>query len=189
LVLAVSVYSQENMRDVTILHWNDFHARNMPYEVTKKVDGKEVEYYVGGTSGMLGYLNKYRDSTSLVVNGGDDYQGTPISSITKGFSQMHLLNLYGLDAFVLGNHEFDYGQYELDSALQEADFDILSANVYYEPRGTTMGKPYVIKEVNGVKIGIIGLTAFELPELVVPKNLNETRMLDTDSVTKAGIAA
>jgi len=52
-----------------------------------------------------------------------------------------------------------------------------------------MGKPYVIKEVNGVKIGIIGLTAFELPELVVPKNLNETRMLDRDSVTKAGIAA
>jgi 5'-nucleotidase / UDP-sugar diphosphatase len=188
-VLAISVYSQDNVRDVRLLHWNDFHARNMPYEVTKKVDGEELKYYVGGTSGMLGYLNKFRDSTSLVVNGGDDYQGTPISSITNGFSQMHLLNLYGLDAFVLGNHEFDYGQYLLDSAMREADFDILSGNVYYEPRGATMGKPYVVKEINGVKIGIIGLTAFELPELVVPKNLNASRMLDADSVTASGIAA
>lgn len=188
-VLAITSYSQENVRDVTILHWNDFHARNMPYEVTKKVDGEEIEYLVGGTSGMLGYLKKYRDSTSLVVNGGDDYQGTPISSITKGRSQIQLLNLYNLDAVVLGNHEFDYGQYVLDSALQDANFDYLSANVYFEPEGTTMGKPYVIKEVNGVKIGIIGLTAFELPELIVPKNLNASRMLDADSVTLAGITA
>ena len=159
-------HPQENVRSVTILHWNDFHARNMPYKVSKKIDGVETDYYVGGTAGLLGYLKKYRDENSLIVNGGNDYQGTPISSITKGFSQMHLLNLYDLDAFVLGNHEFDYGQYLLDSAMREANFDILSANTYFNPRNETMGKPYVIKEINGVKVGIIGLTALELPEAV-----------------------
>lgn len=189
LIISTSFsYSQENVKGITILHWNDFHARNMPYEVSRKIDGVETEYLVGGTSGMLGYLNKYRDSTSLVVNGGDDYQGTPISSITKGFSQIHLLNLYNLDAFVLGNHEFDYGQYALDSALQGANFDYLSANVFFDPKNSTMGKPYTIKEINGVKIGIIGLTAFELPEVVLPGGISETRMLSVDSVVTAGIA-
>jgi 2',3'-cyclic-nucleotide 2'-phosphodiesterase (5'-nucleotidase family) len=159
----------------------------MPYEITKKIDGEEVEYYIGGTAGMLGYLNKYRDSTSLVVNGGDDYQGTPISSITKGFSQIHLLNFYNVDAFVLGNHEFDYGQYLLDSALKGANFDYLSANVFFEAKNTTMGKPYVVKEINGIKIGIIGLTAFELPELVLPSTISEIIMLDQDSVVASGI--
>ena len=190
MILLPCSYSQEIVRDVTILHWNDFHARNMPYEISKNIDGEEVEYYVGGTSGMLGYLNKYRDSnTSLVVNGGDDYQGTPISSITKGFSQMQLLNLYKLDAFVLGNHEFDYGQYLLDSAMKEANFDILSANTYFTPRNETMGKPFVIKEINGVKIGIIGLTALELPGLILPEGMTGIRMLDADSVIMSGIEA
>jgi 2',3'-cyclic-nucleotide 2'-phosphodiesterase (5'-nucleotidase family) len=181
-------YGQENVRDVTIFHWNDFHARNLPYKVSKKVKGEETEYFVGGTAGLLAYLNKFRNSSSLVVNGGDDYQGTPISSITKGFSQIHLLNLYNLDAFVLGNHEFDYGQYALDSALQGAKFDYLSANVFFKPKNSTMGKPYVIKEINGVKIGIIGLTALELPEVVLPGGISEIRMLNADSVVTAGIA-
>ncbi len=181
-------YGQESVRDVVIFHWNDFHARNLPHKVSKKIDGVETEYYVGGTAGLLGYLKKLRDEKSLVVNGGDDYQGTPISSITKGRSQIHLLNLYNLDAFVLGNHEFDYGQYVLDSALEGANFDVLSANVFYEPKNYTMGKPYVTKEVNGVKIGIIGLTAFELPELVLPENLAETRMLNEDSVVADAIS-
>lgn len=188
LLITSHSYTQENIRDVTILHWNDFHARNMPYEISKKVNGEEVKYYIGGTAGLLGYLRKYRDEKSLVVNGGDDYQGTPISSITKGFSQMHLLNLYDLDAFVLGNHEFDYGQYLLDSAMKEANFDILSANTYFNPRNETMGKPFVIKEINGVKIGIIGLTALELPEAVLPGGISEVKMLDADSVVAAGIA-
>jgi hypothetical protein len=37
--------------------------------------GENITYYVGGTSNMLGYLNKYRDKKSLVLNGGDDFQG------------------------------------------------------------------------------------------------------------------
>ncbi|MCB0725719.1 MAG: bifunctional metallophosphatase/5'-nucleotidase [Ignavibacteriae bacterium] len=180
-------FSQGNLKDITILHWNDFHGRNLPYKVSKKVDGEEIQYFVGGTAGMLGYLNKYRNNNSLVVNGGDDYQGTPISSITKGFSQIHLLNLYNLDAFVLGNHEFDYGQYLLDSALQTANFDYLSGNVFFEPKEFTMGKPYTIKEINGVKIGIIGLTALELPELSLPSNIDMIDMLNADSIVADAI--
>lgn len=178
-----------NVKEMTILHWNDFHARNLPYRVSKKdtVTGVSESYYIGGTSNMLGYINKFRNSETLLLNGGDDYQGTPISTITRGYSQIELLNLYGLDAFVIGNHEFDYGQYALDSALMKANFEYLSANVFLKSKNKTFGKPYLIKKINGVKCGIIGLTALDLMTLTLPKNVTDIQMLNTDSVITVGI--
>jgi len=153
------------------------------------VTGEKTEYIYGGTSNMLGYINKYRDNKSLVLNGGDDYQGTPISTLTRGNSQVELLNLYNLDAFVLGNHEFDYGQFTLDSGLANAKFDFLSANVFLKAMNKTMGKPFTIKEINGVKCGIIGITAPDLLTLTLPNNMTEIRMLDVDSVVSAAIVS
>lgn len=191
LFISSLAFSQENgadVKEITILHWNDFHSRNMPYRVTKKDSIKgDSTYYIGGTASMLGYLNKFRTGNSLVLNGGDDFQGTPISSLTKGQSQIELLNLYGLDAFTVGNHEFDYGELHLDSLLQLANFDVLSGNVFLKSLGRTIGKPWVTKVVNGVKVGVIGLTASDLLTLVVPKNVNDAQMLNTDSVVTEGI--
>lgn len=186
-VFILPVYSQdsdnENIKELTILHWNDFHARNMPYKINKKDSlGNQYQAFVGGSSSMLGYLNKYRNEKSLVLNGGDDYQGTPISSITKGFSQIELLNLFSLDAFVLGNHDFDYGMYTLDSALKNANFNYLAANISYKGKNTNFAKPYLIKEINGIKVGIIGVTPMDLMTLTVPKNISDLQLLNTDSV-------
>ena len=61
-LLTLISFSQENLKEVTILHWNDFHARNQPYRVSKKdsATGEQVYYEVGGVGSMLGYLKKYR---------------------------------------------------------------------------------------------------------------------------------
>lgn len=191
LLSANILYSQKtdsksnNTKELTILHWNDLHARNLPYKVSKK-DNSE-SYLVGGISNMLGYINKYRDNNTLLLNAGDDFQGSPISTITKGRSQIELLNLFGLDAFVIGNHEYDYGQFSLDSALMKANFDYLSANVYLNSLHKTAGKPFVIKTIDGVKCGIIGITALDLMTLTVPKNVSDVKMLNTDSVITSAI--
>lgn len=187
--LSLTLYSQ-SVKEVTILHWNDFHARNQPYKVSKKdsVTGEQVYYMVGGVGSMSGYLKKYRTANSLVLNAGDDFQGTPISNFTRGKSQIEILNDYNIDAFVLGNHEFDYSQYSLDSALKLAKFDYLSGNVYMTAENKLMGKPYMVKEVNGVKFGIIGITLPELFETSLPANVKDLVMLNTDSVITAGIA-
>ena len=188
VVLIGSLYPQDNIKDITILHWNDFHAHDMPEKRQKKDStGKSYFYWYGGTADMLGYVNMFRNSNTLVLNAGDDFQGTPISTITRGKSQIELLNLYNLDAFVIGNHEFDYGQFALDSALQLAKFDYLSGNVYFKPKGTTLGRSYVIRDVDGIKTGIIGITLPELPEVTLPKNISEVEMLNADSVIQANI--
>ena len=179
--------AQENIKELTILHWNDFHARNVPYQVSKKKDGQTTTYFIGGTGSMLGYLNKFRDDKSLVLHGGDDYQGSPISSITKGNSQVELLKLYNLDAFIVGNHEFDYGSTELETGLQQANFDVLSANLLIQNENRTFGKSYTIKEKNGIKIGIIGVSPEDLKSLTLPKNVANITVLNTDSVIAANL--
>jgi 2',3'-cyclic-nucleotide 2'-phosphodiesterase (5'-nucleotidase family) len=185
-----TVFTQDNVKDLKILHWNDFHARNEPYKINKKNDaGETVPVFVGGTASLLGYLNKFRDENSLVLNGGDDFQGSPISSITKGKSQIELLNLFNLDAFVIGNHEFDYGQNPLDSALMGANFEFLSGNLYDRNTRKTFGKLYSTKTINGIKIGIIGVSPIELKSLTLPQNVEALDVLNTDSVITVGISA
>ncbi len=189
--LLVSIFSvsqaQDNIKELTILHWNDFHARNVPYKISKTKDGETTSYFVGGTGSMLGYLNKFRNEKSLVINGGDDYQGSPISSITKGKSQIELLNLYGIDAFVAGNHEFDYGAEALKEGFSKAQFEVLSGNLFDLKENKTFGKPYTIKERGGVKIGIIGVSPEDLKTLTLPKNVESINVLNTDSVIAACI--
>lgn len=187
-IFAFNTFSQD-IKEVTILHWNDFHARNQPYKVSKKdsVTGEQVYYWVGGVGSMTGYLKKYRTPNSLVLNAGDDFQGTPISNFTRGKSQIEILNSYSIDALVLGNHEFDYSQYSLDSALKLAKFDYLSGNVFMTSQNKLMGKPYTVKEINGVKFGIIGITLPELFETSIPNNITDLLMLNTDSVITVGI--
>lgn len=189
-LLSIRVYSQDNIKDVIVFHWNDFHARDLPFKISKKdsASGKTNYYYVGGTSNMLGYLNKYRTKNSLVLNAGDDFQGTPISTVTRGRSQIELLNLYHIDAFVFGNHEFDYGQYTLDSAMQLVNFDYLSSNVYFNPKHSTFGKPFLVKNIGGVKFGIIGITLPNLIEATIPSNICEITLLNLDSVLQSDIS-
>lgn len=176
-------------KELKILHWNDLHAHNQPDKQSKKdkVTGENIFYYTGGTSGVLGYINKQKNSATLVLNGGDDFQGTPISNITRGGSQIELMNLINPDAMTIGNHEFDYSDRNLDSVLQFAKFDYLSCNVFYKPKNSTMGKRYVIKEVNGIKIGIIGVTTKGLFSVSIPKNLENIILLNTDSAIASAI--
>lgn len=181
------LFSQENLRELKILHWNDFHSRNLPYKASKKIDGESVNYIVGGSASLLGYLNKYRDDKSLVVHAGDDFQGTPISSLTKGFSQIQLLNKFNIDALTIGNHEFDYGALTLDSALKEANFKYLAGNLIYLPEKRFFADLTFIKEINGIKVGIIGVTGDELRLLTVPKNVEDIYIMDNDFMISYGI--
>lgn len=187
VIFSFALVSQD-LKEVTILHWNDFHARNQPYKVSKKDStGEQVYYDVGGVGSMLGYINKYRTPNSILLNAGDDFQGTPISNFTRGRSQIELMNIYNLDAFVLGNHEFDYSQYSLDSALKDANFNVLSANVFMTSKNSLMGKPYIMKEVNGVKVGVIGITLPDLFTTSLPANVTDLVMLNTDSVVYSAV--
>lgn len=186
LFLFISCASQENLVPLTILHWNDFHSKNLPSNVTVKdsVTKRDTTYLIGGTGPLLGKINSIRDEGNriLVLNAGDDFQGTMISSLTNGRSQIELMNIINPDAFVLGNHEFDYGSAKLKKNLELSTFTPLSANIYDAVRKETFVTPYKIMKYKGLSVGIIGLSPPDLENLVVRDSLYGLVVLPTDSV-------
>jgi 5'-nucleotidase/UDP-sugar diphosphatase len=189
---AFSGVQQPRLATLTILHWNDFHAQNVPFKVVVRdsISGRDSVYYVGGTATLLAYINQIKRNRKdvAVLNAGDDFQGTPISSITKGRSQIELMNIINPDAMTLGNHEFDYGLENLEKDLSLARFPVLNANIFDERNGRNFQKPYLVKMVGDVKVGIIGLIAPDLPILTTRESLKGLRMLDHVQVTRKYIA-
>ncbi|MBM4168282.1 MAG: bifunctional metallophosphatase/5'-nucleotidase [Ignavibacteria bacterium] len=186
LFIVISVQAQEHLVPLTVLHWNDFHARNVPYTVTIRdtLRQRDTTYLIGGSATLLAYINKFRSQSGpvLVLNGGDDFQGTPISTITKGRSQIDLMNIIQPDAMVLGNHEFDYGSRSLLEHLKEVSFSVLAANLWDSARNREFVSAANIKRFSGMTIGILGLSPPDLDALVVRDSIRDIRLLPVDSV-------
>jgi len=105
----------------------------------------------------------------LLLDSGDTIQGTPLEYYhNKRNNQppdpmMLVMNSLHYDAMAVGNHEYNFGLPVLEKARKEAQFPWLSANTYDKGRNTTHYQPYIVKEIAGVRIGILGLTTPGIP--------------------------
>ena len=94
------------------------------------------------------------------------------------------MSLIGYDAGTLGNHEFDNGVEALAAAMKFANFDFVSAN--YDVHGTALEsrvKPYVVREVAGVRIGLFGL-GISPEALITPVNFKGITYKDPVAVSR-----
>ncbi len=156
LLLASCAPAADNVRSLTILHTNDLHARLLPDS------GQE-----GGFAYLAAAIERERANAeaTLLMNGGDFVQGTPVSTIFQGVPVFEVANQLGYDVNTLGNHEFDYGWQKILEFLSVAKFPTVSANVTDEQGNLLTKQPYVIREVNGIRVGIIGALTADLPTL------------------------
>ena len=152
-----SVYADENVVTITIVHTNDTHSRVDSGIGFAKVAAKIKEL-------------KAENPNVLVIDAGDTLHGQPFATISKGESIIKVMNAVGYDVMTPGNHDFNYGQGRLLELAKYAEFPIISANVIKQD-GTTLLEPYVIKEVGGLKIGIFGLSTPETAYKTNPKNV------------------
>ncbi len=160
---------------ITILHTNDFHAR---FEPISKYDGpcgaedNTAGECFGGTARLVTAIKdaKARSNNAILVDGGDQFQGTLFYSYYKGKMAAEMMNKLGYDGMTVGNHEFDDGPEVLASFMSAVNFPILMSNadVSAEPLlADTLAKSTVI-ERGGEKIGLIGLTPEDTDELASP---------------------
>lgn len=161
-----------------IIHFNDIHAQNTPLIIKRGDSGIRV----GGFAHFKTVIDSLRGVASangegvLVLGAGDDFQGTLFSTITRGASQISLLNHLAPDAVTLGNHEFDYGWKNIDSLVKyQVKYPVVSSNLYYK-NGKGMVKPYLIKEVNGVRVAIIGMMTDNLSGVTLPRNIEDIKI-------------
>ena len=99
------------------------------------------------------------------MHGGDLVQGSPVSTIFKGLPVYEVANTLGFDFHTLGNHEFDYGWRKISEFVAKAEFPTLNANVVDGQGNLLVPRPYLIREVNGIRVGVIGILTAELANL------------------------
>ncbi len=163
LLLAAACQLSGEVRPLTILHINDIHAHLSP------LDNGE-----GGFAALATVIRRERDGCAacILLNAGDLAQGTPVSTIFQGLPVFELSNLLGIDAATIGNHDFDYGWMQTRKFISIVNYPMVSANMVGKD-GQAFAKPYVILQVNGLRVAVIGAMTETLPTLTFPKALGE----------------
>ncbi|WP_386625436.1 bifunctional metallophosphatase/5'-nucleotidase [Sulfitobacter geojensis] len=160
---------------LTILHTNDFHAR---FEPISKYDGPcsaedngEGKCF-GGSARLMSAITEARSRTNnaILVDGGDQFQGTLFYTYYKGALAAEMMNQMGYDAMTVGNHEFDDGPEVLKGFMDAVEFPVLMSNadVSAEPLLADKLAKSTIIERGGEKLGLIGLTPEDTHELASP---------------------
>jgi len=145
----------------------------------------------GGMSRIVTYLNSVRaaNPNTLIVDDGDTIQGTPLTYLynilTPGVPNPMAvaMNSMGYTSMTLGNHEFNFGQAVLDKIRGEMAFPMLAANCRLISDNSLVFDPYIIQDVGGVQVGILGLTNTSIPYWEKPENIAGLKF--TNPVTEA----
>ena len=165
--------------NLTILHTNDFHARFEPvskYDSGCSAEDNDAGECFGGSARLVTAIEeaKGRAENWLLVDGGDQFQGTLFYTYYKGALAAEMMNKMGYDGMTVGNHEFDDGPEVLAGFMDAVNFPVLMSNADVsgeELLADKLMKSTVI-EKGGEKIGLIGLTPIDTDELSSPgKNI------------------
>lgn len=149
-----NILSNPSFKVITVFATSDIHGHLEPYKAT----GMERE--IGGLSKMSKIIKDFRKKqpNTLLIDGGDAPYNTNIANLFEGASTIEVMNEMGYDAMALGNHDFDFPFEVMKRNAGNAKFPFLSANTYFEEKYPEFLKPSIIKEVDGIKVGIIGIT-------------------------------
>lgn len=165
--------------ELNILHINDFHSRIESINKSDSTCSAEEEgknECFGGAARLLTAINQTRDALKaegknvLLLNAGDNFQGSLFYTTYKGTVEAEMLNAMKFDAMTVGNHEFDDSEDGLAGFLDKVQFPVVTANVV-AAAASKIGdrvKPSIVLEVGGQKIGIVGAVANDTAELATP---------------------
>ncbi|HWF89825.1 MAG TPA: bifunctional UDP-sugar hydrolase/5'-nucleotidase [Pyrinomonadaceae bacterium] len=171
LVFAGRSFAPDRVQ-ITILGTTDLHGNIDPIDYyTNKPDNRGI----AKVATLIKRIRKEQPNT-LLIDSGDTIQGSPLESFhgrknnAPPDPMMLVMNSLNYDSMTVGNHEYNFGLKVLEKARGEAKFPWLSANTYDTGKQQPHYKPYIVKEVAGVKIGVLGLTTPGIPNWDNPPN-------------------
>jgi len=186
---------------VVIVGTTDVHGWFNGHAVAPPRGGEGIRY--GGSATLASYMSALRAANPghvILVDSGDLFQGTMESNMFEGEPIIRAYNALGYTASAVGNHEFDYGPLgpnavprtpsddpfgALERNAKLASFPLLSANMVEKATGKTpwWAKPSIIAAVSGAKIGIIGLSTPDTPNVTMAANVTTLSFTDPVAAT------
>lgn len=148
---------------LTLLHTADIHSQLLTHDEFFVENGKNVFKKRGGFATLKTMINALRNpnkSNTLLIDGGDCFQGSGVAAMSKGKAIVPLMNNMGYDIMLPGNWEVVYGKEMMMKDMFAYDGVKVCANMFHdttdEMKGDLIFPPYFIKYIAGIKIGFIG---------------------------------
>lgn len=180
VLFAVSfLFAQNNDSSfqLNIFFTNDVHGGII--EQSAEFLNPEFPPILGGGASAYGIMKKARQQIKeeggawLTLDSGDIFQGTLVGTLSKGEVVVDYMNMAGYDACVPGNHDFDLGRDNLEKLVEHSKFPWVSCNIIDQKTGKVWAplKPYIIKQVKGLRIGFTGVTTVGTEYMSFPENI------------------
>lgn len=144
---------------IQLLHTDDIHG-HLDFETVRSGSSSFDQGGLAMVAAQVKAIRGRAPERTLLVDGGDTWQGTFISNANKGEAVTKAMSLMRYDALAVGNHDFDWGQQVLAQRASEAGFPFLATNVVETATGKLPAylKPYVVRDLGITKVGILGVT-------------------------------
>ena len=162
--------------DLTILHTADLHGH---------LDSVPVEGSTEQAGGLLrcaAVIDRARAEAAnvVLVDCGDLFQGSAESFLSGGEAVMRAVTYLRYDGLVVGNHEFDWGVDRLRALYRKADIPVLSAGITVpEKDALPHACPFIVKQFEGIKLVVVGLSNPSIPNWSRPRLLDDLRFADS----------
>jgi 2',3'-cyclic-nucleotide 2'-phosphodiesterase (5'-nucleotidase family) len=171
---------------IRVLETADFHG--FIFSTTRE---RRTHRPVGGSVALAACVQQLRSENpegTVLVDGGDWFQGTMVSNLQFGRPVVEQMNLLGYAAAAIGNHDFDWTVDTLAARASEMHFAALGANCIVRKTGRlpAYARADTVVARRGVRVGILGLCYRETPTVTLPENVKMLRFAD-DSATAARI--
>ncbi len=150
---------------ITILHTSDLHANILPWDYAR---GVEADWGLARVAMRIRQISESAPNV-LLLDSGDTIQGVPTAWLEarRPLGGPHFMSAamsaLAYDAMAVGNHEFNFGMNVLRRAQKDSSFPWLSANTRNEADGSAAFPEYFVKELGGIRVGVLGLTTPNIP--------------------------
>lgn len=175
--------------NLTIFHVNDTHTAFLPEPATWRDDHAPV----GGIVALASHLAEQRAAAgpSVLFDAGDFMTGNPIGEIdvdgVRGGGWIDMLNTLGIDAGVIGNHDFDQGRENARKLAARANWPVMALDLRNEKGELELPDGPVVLERGGLKIGVIGVTCSDLFDVCADVRVAGLRLDDQEEVVRRWI--
>jgi len=160
-VVTVTANAPPANKILDIVEITDFHGQLLDSTNTKPVGAALAK--------VVKDVKTANPSGTLIIGGGDLYQGTPVSNVLRGVPVQQVMSNIGMEVTALGNHEFDWGLDVINNTtMTGANYSIVCANMYKKGTNTRPYAPYKIITKNGVRIAVIGAILKDAPTIIMP---------------------
>ncbi|PCG20184.1 bifunctional UDP-sugar hydrolase/5'-nucleotidase [Brachyspira sp. G79] len=152
-----------NNGNLTIIHMNDTHGKDEEEKVVNKEVNPPETNYMYGAARRAAYIKQVKSTNNnvLVLHAGDTITGSVYSTVFQGRDEVDIMNMIGVDAVTIGNHFVDYGLDNFTEIMKDRKFPTLSINIKNKTDNSYYALPYMVTNVNGLNVAIIGVTTTE----------------------------